>query len=125
MNEQNGTQSPQPMKRGYKALLAEANAVVEALTPEDAKALLNDPDVVFVDLRDIRELSREGFIPGSFHAPRGMLEFWVDPEALITNRSSHLESASFSIVTADGARRSPHRRCSRWAWAACVISKGG
>jgi rhodanese-related sulfurtransferase len=81
MNEQNGTQSPQPMKRGYKALLAEANAVVEALTPEDAKALLNDPDVVFVDLRDIRELSREGFIPGSFHAPRGMLEFWVDPES--------------------------------------------
>jgi rhodanese-related sulfurtransferase len=40
-----------------------------------------DPDVVFVDIRDVRELQREGMIPGAVHAPRGMLEFWVDPES--------------------------------------------
>ena len=81
MPDENATQSRQPMKRGYKTLLAEANASVQAITPEDAKALLGDPGVVFVDLRDPRELLREGLIPAAFHAPRGMLEFWVDPES--------------------------------------------
>ncbi len=42
---------------------------------------MEDPDVLFVDIRDIRELERVGTIPGAFHAPRGMLEFWVDPES--------------------------------------------
>jgi len=42
---------------------------------------LDHPDVVFVDIRDVRELEREGMIPGAFHAPRGMLEFWVDPDS--------------------------------------------
>ncbi|HYD67896.1 rhodanese-like domain-containing protein [Azospirillum sp.] len=70
-----------PMKMGYKDLLAEANARIQAITPQDALALHGDPDVVFVDIRDVRELQREGMIPGAFHAPRGMLEFWVDPDS--------------------------------------------
>ena len=69
------------MKIGYKALIEDAEKEIETLDLAAARALLNDPDVVFVDLRDPRELTREGKIPGAFHAPRGMLEFWVDPDS--------------------------------------------
>ena len=69
------------MKIGYKALIEDAEKEIETLDLATARTLLNDPDVVFVDLRDVRELAREGKIPGAFHAPRGMLEFWVDPDS--------------------------------------------
>ncbi len=72
---------PQTIVKGYKALLAEANAAIETLDVEAAKALHGRDDVVFVDLRDPRELEREGRLPGAFHCPRGMLEFWIDPES--------------------------------------------
>ena len=72
---------PQTIKTGYKALLDQANAEVSALEAKEAVALLDNPDYVFVDLRDPRELKREGKIPGAFHCPRGMLEFWIDPES--------------------------------------------
>jgi rhodanese-related sulfurtransferase len=72
---------PQSIKKGYKALLAEADAVVPALEVEQARRLLDDKGVVFVDLRDPREVEREGKMPGAFHCPRGMLEFWIDPES--------------------------------------------
>ena len=52
------------------------------MSVDDALALHGGDDVVFVDLRDVRELWREGFIPGAFHCPRGMLEFWIDPESM-------------------------------------------
>lgn len=71
----------QTIVKGYKALLAEAEAVVETLSVADAQQLLGREDVVFVDLRDPRELEREGRMPGAFHCPRGMLEFWIDPES--------------------------------------------
>jgi 2-hydroxychromene-2-carboxylate isomerase/rhodanese-related sulfurtransferase len=67
--------------KDYKALLHQANNDVNTLSIEAAKVLHDDADVVFVDLRDPRELEREGVIPGAFHAPRGMLEFWVDPKS--------------------------------------------
>jgi rhodanese-related sulfurtransferase len=69
------------VKKGYKALLAEAEAEVETLPVEQALRLHGDGGVVFVDLRDPREIERDGRIPGSFPCPRGMLEFWVDPES--------------------------------------------
>jgi rhodanese-related sulfurtransferase len=72
---------PQTITRGYKSLLEDANAVVEALEVDDVKSLLGRDDVVLVDLRDPRELEREGKMPGAFHCPRGMLEFWIDPES--------------------------------------------
>ena len=72
---------PQRIKKGYKALLAEADAVVPALDADEARTLLGQDGVVFVDLRDPRELEREGKMPGAFHCPRGMLEFWIDPES--------------------------------------------
>lgn len=66
---------------GYKELVARAEAEVVTLPVSEAKALLGREDVVFVDLRDIRELQREGKIPGAWHVPRGLLEFWIDPES--------------------------------------------
>ena len=70
-----------PLAKNSQALVAEARTKIETLSLEDAVARLEDPSVLFVDIRDPRELDREGTIPGAFHAPRGMLEFWVDPES--------------------------------------------
>ena len=69
------------LKLGYQELIANAMAAIETVSLDRAEMLLSDSDTVFVDIRDIRELEREGMIPGAFHAPRGMLEFWVDPES--------------------------------------------
>lgn len=71
----------QTITKGYKALLAEAERDIETLDVAAATALHGAPDVVFVDLRDPRELEREGKLPGAFHCPRGMLEFWIDPDS--------------------------------------------
>jgi rhodanese-related sulfurtransferase len=71
---------PLKLKKTVKQMLAEANAEVETIPAADALKLKDDPNLVFVDIRDIRELDRDGRIPGALHAPRGMLEFWVDPE---------------------------------------------
>lgn len=71
----------QTITRGIKTLVAEANALVRTLSLDEAKALFGQEDVQFVDLRDPRELEREGRMPGAFHCPRGMLEFWIDPES--------------------------------------------
>ncbi|MFG1212504.1 rhodanese-like domain-containing protein [Xanthobacter flavus] len=71
---------PQTITRGYKALLAEANAKVETVTPQEALRRAGE-GALLVDLRDPRELEREGRLPGAFHCPRGMLEFWIDPES--------------------------------------------
>ena len=69
------------MKKTVKSLVDEAMAQVTTYTLEQALALHGQPGVQFVDVRDIRELERDGMIPGALHAPRGMLEFWVDPES--------------------------------------------
>lgn len=58
-----------------------ARARIKEVETADLIARLDDPDLVVVDIRDVRERQRSGFIPGSFHAPRGMIEFWVDPES--------------------------------------------
>jgi rhodanese-related sulfurtransferase len=72
---------PQTITMGYRAMLAEAEAQIETLEVAEVRALLGRDDHVLVDLRDARELEREGIIPGAFHCPRGMLEFWIDPES--------------------------------------------
>lgn len=69
------------MKVSVKQLVDKAMGDIETITVDQAKAVLNDENTVIVDIRDIRELNREGKIPGAMHAPRGMLEFWVDPES--------------------------------------------
>lgn len=67
------------MKVTVKQLVEQAYKEIETLTAEEAIQLSQNDDVLIIDIRDIRELEREGCIPGSFHAPRGMLEFWADP----------------------------------------------
>lgn len=69
------------MKKGYQALVDEAMARIKTYTVAEAQQKLAEPGVQFIDLRDVRELEREGIIPGAFHAPRGMIEFWVDPDS--------------------------------------------
>ncbi len=69
------------MKKGYKQLVDVANAQIKTYSVAEALAKLSDPTVQFIDVRDIRELEREGIVPGAFHAPRGMIEFWVDPDS--------------------------------------------
>ncbi len=72
---------PQQIKTGIRELIEAAEREIETLSAEQARALHGRDDVVFVDIRDVRELQREGRVPGAFHAPRGMLEFWIDPES--------------------------------------------
>ncbi len=72
---------PQTITRGIKALLAEANAEITTLSAAEAIAIAGQDDVVLVDIRDPREIEREGRIPGSFSCTRGMLEFWIDPDS--------------------------------------------
>ena len=69
------------LKIGYQALIAQAMEQVQTVPLSQAKVFLEDANTVFVDIRDIRELEREGMIPNALHAPRGMLEFWVDPDS--------------------------------------------
>lgn len=69
-----------PITRGVRQLVAEADAAIETVTVAAALER-QQAGALIVDLRDIRERAREGFIPGSFHAPRGMVEFWVDPDS--------------------------------------------
>ena len=64
-----------------RALVEAAEREIQTLPVADAITLHGRDDVVFVDLRDIRELQREGRMPGAFHCPRGMLEFWIDPDS--------------------------------------------
>ncbi|MEX2470315.1 MAG: rhodanese-like domain-containing protein [Pseudohongiellaceae bacterium] len=67
--------------RGFRELVAEAEAGVDALDPDEVRRRLAEPGTLLVDLRDVRELSRDGRIPGALHVPRGMLEFWIDPDS--------------------------------------------
>lgn len=72
---------PQTITRGFRALVADAETRIETIPAAEAVGLVGREDVVLVDLRDPRELEREGKVPGAFHCPRGMLEFWIDPES--------------------------------------------
>ncbi|MFK7836041.1 MAG: rhodanese-like domain-containing protein [Sulfitobacter sp.] len=69
------------LKTTAAEMVANARARIEEVETADGIAMVADPNVQIVDLRDPRERERTGFIPGSFHCPRGMLEFWVDPES--------------------------------------------
>ena len=72
---------PQKITRGIKPMLDEAKKAIEEIEPKDALKLAGRDDVVLVDIRDPRELERDGKVPGAFHCTRGMLEFWIDPDS--------------------------------------------
>ena len=69
------------LKKTVKNMVAEAKSKINEIDAKEAIKFFNDENVIFIDIRDIRERQKLGFIPGSFHAPRGMLEFWIDPES--------------------------------------------
>ena len=69
------------LKKTAQELVDAAEAKIKTLSVEEALECLDDGDCRFVDIRDVRELDRDGMVPGAFHAPRGMLEFWIDPES--------------------------------------------
>ncbi|EAP76072.1 rhodanese-like domain-containing protein [Roseovarius nubinhibens] len=69
------------LKKTAAEMVAEARARITEIETPDLIKMLDDPDVVVVDIRDVRERQRGGYIPGSVHAPRGMVEFWVDPDS--------------------------------------------
>ena len=70
---------PQTITTTAKMMVDQAKSEIEEIPVEEAIKLAGREDVVFVDIRDPRELTRDGRVPGAFHAPRGMLEFWIDP----------------------------------------------
>jgi rhodanese-related sulfurtransferase len=69
------------LKTSVAEMVAAARARIEEVEIADMIPMVGDPDVVIVDIRDVRERQKLGYIPGSFHCPRGMLEFWVDPKS--------------------------------------------
>ena len=91
------------MKKGYKALLAEANSEIRTLDTAQAISMHGNDDVVFVDLRDPREMEREGRLPGAFACTRGMLEFWIDPESPY-HKPVFAEDKQFVFLCAGGWR---------------------
>src|SRR6476620_2166349 len=93
---------PQNITLGYKQLMKAAAAEVDEVTAQEALAMKGD-DVVIIDIRDPREIERDGRIPGSYHAPRGMLEFWVDPESPY-HKPIFAEEKKFIIHCASGWR---------------------
>ncbi len=70
-----------PITKGFRALVDEAMTQVTTYSVAQVRARLSEPNVQIVDIRDVRELEREGTVPGALLAPRGMLEFWVDPDS--------------------------------------------
>ena len=89
--------------KGVKELCAEAEAEIETVTAGEAIKLAEDEAVQLVDIRDIRELWREGAVPGALHAPRGLLEFWVDPESSY-HREIFASDKRFIFFCAGGLR---------------------
>ncbi len=94
---------PQNITTGYKALLETAKKSIEEIEAVDAAKLAGRDDVVLVDLRDPRELEREGKVTGAFHCPRGMLEFWIDPESPY-HKPIFAEDKKFVFFCAGGLR---------------------
>jgi rhodanese-related sulfurtransferase len=94
---------PQTITIRVKELVEAAEREIATLPTAEAVALHGRDDVVFVDLRDIRELNREGRVPGAFHCPRGMLEFWIDPESKY-HKSVFAQDKRFVFFCAAGQR---------------------
>jgi rhodanese-related sulfurtransferase len=94
---------PQRISISCRALVEAAEREIETITVDEARAVYGGADVVFVDIRDIRELDREGRMPGAFHCPRGMLEFWIDPESQY-HKPIFAEDKRFIFFCAGGLR---------------------
>ncbi len=92
------------LKMSSAQMVADARARIEEVETADLIAMLDNPNVIVVDIRDVRERQRSGYIPGSFHAPRGMIEFWVDPDSPYFKDIFAQEDAKFVFHCASGWR---------------------
>ncbi len=86
-----------------KEMVEAAKAEIDNISPEEASRRAVDEGALIVDIRDVRELQRDGAIPGAMHAPRGMLEFWVSPDSPYTNEIFG-EDREFVLCCAGGMR---------------------
>ena len=93
-----------PITKGSRQLVDEASAQITTYTVEQVRARLGQADLQLVDIRDVRELEREGTVPGAVHAPRGMLEFWVDPASPYFRPVFGDEAREFVLFCAAGWR---------------------
>ncbi len=93
-----------PITKGINVLVAEAMAQVTTYSVDEVRARMADPHMQIVDIRDVRELEREGTVPGCFNAPRGMLEFWVDPASPYYKPVFGDESKEFVLFCGAGWR---------------------
>ena len=101
-------------------MVAEANAVIDHAPASEMLALHGQEGVTFVDLRDPRELEREGMIPGAFHCPRGMLEFWIDPESPYA-KPQFQSGDRFVFYCASGWRSALSARTALTLWAQYMV----
>ena len=92
------------LRKSAAQMVREARTRITEVETADLIARLSDPDVIVVDIRDVRERQRSGFIPGSFHAPRGMIEFWVDPESPYHKDIFALDGKTYVFHCASGWR---------------------
>ena len=93
-----------PITKGSRQLVEEASAQITTYTVEQVRARMGQANLQLVDIRDVRELEREGTVPGAFHAPRGMLEFWVDPASPYHKPVFADESREFILFCGAGWR---------------------
>lgn len=94
----------QKLKTTAAQMVANARARIEEIETKDLIAMVDDPDVVIVDIRDVRERGINGYIPGAFHAPRGMIEFWVDPDSPYYKEMFGQEGKKYVFHCASGWR---------------------
>jgi rhodanese-related sulfurtransferase len=87
-------------------LVSAAEREITTITVEEARAAMNDPNSVLIDIRDVRELWREGKIPGALHSPRGMNEFWIDPTCEY-HKPIYASGKRFVIYCAAASQMSP------------------
>ena len=92
------------LKTTAAQMVADARARIKEVETPDLISMVDDPDVVIVDIRDPRERDRTGFIPGAFHAPRGMIEFWVDPDSPYYKEVFGQEGKTYVFHCASGWR---------------------
>ncbi len=91
-------------RRTLEKMLAEANAEITAVSAAEAIGMAQKPDHLLVDLRDIRELARDGRIEGALHCPRGMLEFWIDPASPYHKEAFARPNTTYVLFCAGGLR---------------------
>lgn len=112
------------MKVGYRQLLEDANSSITTLEAAEVRPLQERGEILLVDLRDVRELERDGRIPGAFHCPRGMLEFWIDPESPY-HKPVFAEPRRFVFYCASGWRSALATRTAQDMGLAPVAHLGG